>query len=215
MMAKWTSHLRSPAWFLGAACGMAAALAAAAWLMRPDMSTRPADYAPAEVQAARRGRQVHIDPNRPPALYRAVDYSQGRRAAEAIDRKFLGRERQTAEMPVIRADRMRLDHYEKLERTVAVASSRQVGWGSPHQSGDIDSGGASPTLPAADQVMTESKRCMSCGYCFDCEKCWMFCTQQGIVKPAQKGALYSFKLENCTGCKKCSEECPCGFIDMQ
>jgi Fe-S-cluster-containing hydrogenase component 2 len=30
----------------------------------------------------------------------------------------------------------------------------------------------------------------------------------------EKGVIYSFKLENCTGCKKCSEECPCGFIDM-
>ncbi|MFC1953797.1 4Fe-4S binding protein, partial [Chloroflexota bacterium] len=23
-----------------------------------------------------------------------------------------------------------------------------------------------------------------------------------------------FDLSLCTGCKKCSEECPCGFIDM-
>ena len=35
-----------------------------------------------------------------------------------------------------------------------------------------------------------------------------------IDKPLEKGLLYKFKLENCTGCKKCAEECPCGFIDM-
>ena len=65
-----------------------------------------------------------------------------------------------------------------------------------------------------DQVLDESRRCMSCGYCFDCEKCWLFCQDQAVVKPMQKGLLYSFKMENCTGCKKCAEECPCNFIEM-
>jgi Pyruvate/2-oxoacid:ferredoxin oxidoreductase delta subunit len=55
---------------------------------------------------------------------------------------------------------------------------------------------------------------MSCGYCFDCEKCWMYCQDSAIDRPAQKGDLYIFKLQNCTGCKKCAEICPCGFIDM-
>jgi ornithine cyclodeaminase len=38
----------------------------------------------------------------------------------------------------------------------------------------------------------------------------------GVIElmPVTDGQLYSFKLENCTGCKKCAEECPCGFIDM-
>ena len=65
-----------------------------------------------------------------------------------------------------------------------------------------------------EQVIEESKRCMSCGYCFDCEKCWLYCQDQAIIKPLEKGVIYSFKMENCTGCKKCDEECPCGFIDM-
>jgi len=55
---------------------------------------------------------------------------------------------------------------------------------------------------------------MSCGYCFDCEKCWLFCQDQAVIKPPEKGQLYTYKMENCTGCKKCAEECPCGFIDM-
>ena len=55
---------------------------------------------------------------------------------------------------------------------------------------------------------------MSCGYCFDCEKCWMYCQDQAIDKPAQRGALYTFKLGNCTGCAKCKDICPCGFIEM-
>ncbi len=112
----------------------------------------------------------------------AAAIGHGRRAAEAIDRKFLGITAAKAPLKVIHSDRMRLDHYEK--------------------KGPLES------------TIEESRRCMSCGYCFDCEKCWLFCQDQAICKPLEKGVLYRFKLENCTGCKKCAEECPCGFIEM-
>ena len=36
----------------------------------------------------------------------------------------------------------------------------------------------------------------------------------GIVKPLIKGQPYKFKLEFCNGCKKCAENCPCGYIEM-
>ena len=65
-----------------------------------------------------------------------------------------------------------------------------------------------------EQTVEEAGRCMSCGYCFDCEKCWLVCQDEAVNKPIEKGQLYSYKLENCTGCKKCAEECPCGFIAM-
>ncbi len=130
----------------------------------------------------------------------------GRRAAEAIDRKFTGAAAKKNGMPLIRTDRMQLDHYEKQERGVPTAI-------------DIDQRMAAIDLEVnlgftREQVVEEAKRCMSCGYCFDCEKCWMYCQDQAIIKPMKKGLLYPFKLENCTGCKKCAEECPCGFIDM-
>ena len=131
---------------------------------------------------------------------------QGRRAAEAIDRKFTGQPADNNAMTVIRHQRMRLDHYEKVERgqvaSIAVANRLSAQ--------DVE---VTPAL-SQDRVIAEARRCMSCGYCFDCEKCWLFCQDQAVVKPPIKGALYTFKLENCTGCKKCSEECPCGFIDM-
>ena len=74
---------------------------------------------------------------------------------------------------------------------------------------------AEANLPLSEaEAIAESKRCMSCGYCMDCEKCWMYCQDQAIDKPMQKGLLYNFKLGNCTGCSKCAEICPCGFIEM-
>jgi NADPH-dependent glutamate synthase beta subunit-like oxidoreductase len=130
----------------------------------------------------------------------------GRRAAEAIERKFLGTEPETDSMPIIRADRMRLDHYEKQEREQPVSLEVDKRLDSVEVEVNL---GLTP-----EQVIAESRRCMSCGYCFDCEKCWLYCQDQAVDKPLQKGQLYTFKMENCTGCKKCAEECPCCFIDM-
>ncbi len=65
-----------------------------------------------------------------------------------------------------------------------------------------------------EQAREEATRCMSCGECFDCENCFKFCSENAVIRPFDKGAGYSFKLENCTGCKKCAEECPCGYIDL-
>src|SRR4030042_774926 len=132
---------------------------------------------------------------------------QGRRAAEGIDRQLRGAEiARGEEMPIVKTDRMRLDHYEKKDR--ANSASLPV----EERLAAIDTEVNLPLSP--EQVIEEAKRCMSCGFCFDCEKCWLFSQDQAVDKPMQKGVLYSFKMQNCTGCKKGAEECPCGFIDM-
>jgi len=130
----------------------------------------------------------------------------GRRAAEAIERKFLDQPLEPDEMPIIRTDKMRLEHYEKSER------QEPSSLGVEERLGDVEKE-VNQGL-TEEQLIVESRRCMSCGFCFDCEKCWLFCQDQAIDKPMEKGLLYKFKLENCTGCKKCAEECPCGFIEM-
>jgi formate dehydrogenase major subunit len=66
-----------------------------------------------------------------------------------------------------------------------------------------------------EQLIDETKRCMSCGYCFDCGTCWSICQDQVIHKPLTRFQLYTFKLELCKGCFKCVEACPCGFIEMK
>jgi NADPH-dependent glutamate synthase beta subunit-like oxidoreductase/Pyruvate/2-oxoacid:ferredoxin oxidoreductase delta subunit len=66
------------------------------------------------------------------------------------------------------------------------------------------------------QFLEEVSRCYSCGLCFGCERCWMFCTPSCFAKVDVPGPghYYSIKLETCDGCKKCGDECPCGFIDL-
>jgi len=130
----------------------------------------------------------------------------GRRAAEAIERKLLGAELPRNGKEVIRSERLRLDHYEKVERAEPMTldvDDRLIDM-------DVEVNLAFPI----EKLIEETQRCMSCGYCFDCEKCWLFCQDQAVIKPQKRGDLYTFNLQNCTGCKKCAEECPSGFIDM-
>jgi Pyruvate/2-oxoacid:ferredoxin oxidoreductase delta subunit len=68
-----------------------------------------------------------------------------------------------------------------------------------------------------EQALEEVTRCFSCGSCFGCERCWMYCTPSCFKKvavPPKPGDYYTVKLDTCDGCKKCAEECPCGFLDM-
>ncbi len=64
-----------------------------------------------------------------------------------------------------------------------------------------------------EEFVWEAKRCLSCGLCYDCGNCFMYCSK-GCVKMLQKGLHYEFHLETCNGCAKCFESCPCGCIIM-
>jgi len=131
---------------------------------------------------------------------------QGRHAAESIDHALRGTKAEVDTRSVIRTDKMHLDHYapqDRAEPAVLDVDERMGGLETEVNLGF--------TL---DQAVSESRRCMSCGYCFDCEKCWMYCQDQAIEKPSERGVLYPFKLGNCTGCAKCADICPCGFIEM-
>lgn len=67
-----------------------------------------------------------------------------------------------------------------------------------------------------EQFLEELSRCFSCGLCFGCERCWMFCTPSCFnkVDAPKQGDYYTINLDTCDGCKKCGDECPCGFIDL-
>jgi NADPH-dependent glutamate synthase beta subunit-like oxidoreductase len=129
----------------------------------------------------------------------------GRKAAEDIVRSFTGAPREQDTRAVVYSDKMQLSHYEKAERQMP-----------GHVDGDkrLDLDVEVNLGYTAEQLMKEVDRCMSCGYCFDCEKCWLYCQDQAIDKPVDGSFPYGWKLENCTGCSKCAEECPCNFIEM-
>jgi NADPH-dependent glutamate synthase beta subunit-like oxidoreductase/Pyruvate/2-oxoacid:ferredoxin oxidoreductase delta subunit len=132
--------------------------------------------------------------------------AHGRDAAFTIHRDLQGESEPLIEkQPVIKSDKMQLDHYESIPRHEEEHLPIEKRFGSL----EIE---VACTFTEED-LIAEAKRCMSCGYCFDCGKCWEFC-QDNAVSKGQLGEIYTYKSNLCTGCKKCAEICPCGFLEM-
>jgi NADPH-dependent glutamate synthase beta subunit-like oxidoreductase len=132
---------------------------------------------------------------------------QGRKSAEAIHAKLSGSELPiNGEEKMVLSDKIKLDWYpakERNQRTVLPPDERLA---NPDK--EIDLG------LNLDQVLDEVTRCFSCGKCFGCENCWMYCQNNCFTKLQQPehGQFYKVKIDVCDGCKKCWEECPCGYI---
>lgn len=73
-----------------------------------------------------------------------------------------------------------------------------------------------PLLEA--QAQAEAKRCMSCGQCFECDNCVVYCPQTAVfkVKKAQSttGRYVDTDYSKCIGCHICKDVCPTGYIQM-
>jgi 2-oxoacid:acceptor oxidoreductase delta subunit (pyruvate/2-ketoisovalerate family) len=63
-----------------------------------------------------------------------------------------------------------------------------------------------------EKIISESRRCFSCGNCFHCDNCYGFCPDNAIRK-SPDGTL-TINYDYCKGCGICSNECPCGAIKM-
>jgi NADPH-dependent glutamate synthase beta subunit-like oxidoreductase len=66
------------------------------------------------------------------------------------------------------------------------------------------------------QFLAEVDRCYSCGSCFGCEQCFMYCTTGCFTREEKPGPghYFTLNLENCHECGKCIEVCPCGFLEV-
>jgi dissimilatory sulfite reductase flavoprotein subunit len=134
---------------------------------------------------------------------------QGRRAAETIHASLRGLPPpRKDERPKVPSSRVKLETYEtkpRAERAVLSAEERLA-----DGNAEIDHG------ITKEQFLAEVGRCLSCGLCFDCEKCWMYCQAGCFAKLEEKrpGHYFKIKLELCDGCKKCADECPCGYLEM-
>ena len=65
----------------------------------------------------------------------------------------------------------------------------------------------------AAAALHEAKRCLSCGNCFECDNCFAACPEDAIEKLGPTLG-YQIKLELCTGCMVCVEQCPCHALEM-
>jgi NADPH-dependent glutamate synthase beta subunit-like oxidoreductase len=69
-----------------------------------------------------------------------------------------------------------------------------------------------------EEAVAEAKRCMSCGMCFECDNCVIFCPQDAVyrVKKDEKttGRYVATDYAKCIGCHICADVCPTGYIKM-
>ena len=68
------------------------------------------------------------------------------------------------------------------------------------------------------QAIAEAKRCMSCGQCFECDNCVVYCPQTAVYRvkktEATTGRYVATDYSKCIGCHICADVCPTGYIQM-
>jgi NADPH-dependent glutamate synthase beta subunit-like oxidoreductase len=140
----------------------------------------------------------------------ARSIGQGLRAALSIDAWLSGRS--LADQPrrqPVSTGRVKLDLYEPSPRSsqhrLTPAESLQL-------PAEIEQG------LTREQAVREASRCLGCGTCIGCERCWMYCTPGCFSKvrgPSRGEPYFTVSLAACDACRKCADVCPSGFIEMQ
>ncbi len=68
------------------------------------------------------------------------------------------------------------------------------------------------------QAIAEAKRCMSCGLCFECDNCVIYCPQTAVKRTPKSeytmGRYVYTDYDLCIGCHICADVCPTGYIKM-
>ncbi len=69
-----------------------------------------------------------------------------------------------------------------------------------------------------EQAIAEAGRCMSCGMCFECDNCMIYCPQDAVFRvkkdKSTTGRYVDTDYSKCIGCHVCADVCPSGYIDM-
>jgi len=69
-----------------------------------------------------------------------------------------------------------------------------------------------------EEAIAEGERCMSCGMCFECDNCIIYCPQDAVYKARKNqhviGRYVETDYDKCVGCHICMDVCPTGYIQM-
>ncbi len=116
-----------------------------------------------------------------------------------------------SERYVIPHDQLFLGHFQYTDR-----NKRHI----THLNKDSALGNFDERLDALTeaQVVAEAKRCMSCGQCFECDNCVVYCPQTAVYKvkktETMTGRYVATDYDKCIGCHICADVCPTGYIQM-
>lgn len=133
---------------------------------------------------------------------------QGRQAARAMHSFLKGvRHQLPPKVKSVRVEEMRLDFYKSMPRNEEARLDVDEA---------IDGFKETTYTITAEQAQAEAKRCMSCGLCFACDQCRIFCPRETIHRDLKRpqGLVMFTDYTRCNGCHICFQACPCGYIQM-
>ncbi len=133
---------------------------------------------------------------------------EGRQAARSMH-TFLkgGRHQPPSKAKSVRVEEMRLDFYKPAPRN----EEKQL------DVREAIEGFKETTFTITpEQAKAEAARCMSCGLCFACDQCRIFCPRETIHRDLKRpqGQVMFTDYTRCNGCHVCAESCPCAYIQM-
>jgi len=142
-----------------------------------------------------------------PASFEHQDNDRGTDSANYAIHNFEDR----SDKEIISSDRLFLGHFEYSERIQREDNVPDA----EHVLGHFQD----RIVPLTEeQAIAEAGRCMSCGMCFECDNCVIYCPQDAVfrVKKDQKtmGRYVDTDYNRCIGCHICADVCPTGYIDM-
>ncbi|MDH5484623.1 MAG: NAD(P)-binding protein [Gammaproteobacteria bacterium] len=151
--------------------------------------------------------EAHLEPTTFAGNYEESEKQRGTDSSDFAIHNYQDR----SEQEVISTDKMFLGHFVAVERnlrTEDVPSSTEVLGHFRERMNGL----------AEEQAVAEAGRCMSCGMCFECDNCVIFCPQDAVFKVKKDkhttGRYVDTDYSKCIGCHICSDVCPTGYIDM-
>ena len=137
--------------------------------------------------------------------------AQGRHAAESAHAELRGEvaPRTQEQMKAVQRERVQHDHYANCLRGERPRLPENQRLTNPDAEIDQTIG--------PEQAYREATRCMSCGLCFDCQQCFMYCNAAGFTRldNTRPGNYFELAREACEGCGKCVELCPSGYLELR
>ena len=107
---------------------------------------------------------------------------------------------QPPEGTVVRADRIRMHHFERHPQ---------------HRENVVPIAGRAESFDEVRQGLEgieEAKRCLSCGVCNDCDRCVTYCPD-GVLRRVGRDLVFDY--DYCKGCGVCASECSRAVIYMK
>jgi NADPH-dependent glutamate synthase beta subunit-like oxidoreductase len=140
-----------------------------------------------------------------------ADYTQGETRGSDSEKFAIHNYEDRSKHEVISADELFLGHFQftnRIKRQEVVPTADEV----------LDHFEERVIGLNDEQAVEEAERCMSCGMCFECDNCVIYCPQDAVFRVKKDehttGRYVDTDYTKCIGCHICSDVCPTGYIDM-